>query len=363
MSLGAGLSLLVTVALVDRSVVAELTERLPDSSPNYFILDLKREESEAFHKLVAREAPEAHIEQAPMLRGRIMQVAGHPAEQVKAAPEAQWVLNGDRGLSYSETVPAGSKLVAGQWWPADYAGEPLVSLEGEIANGLGLKLGDTVTVNVLGRNVTARLANLREVKWESLSLNFVLVFSPNTLRGAPHNLLATVTLPKDAPLASEAKLAQAIGRAFPASTAIRVKDAIDAFGVIFARVMVAVRTAGSVTLVAGALVLAGALATAQRRRIQQAAILKTLGATRRRILLSHLLEYVILAVLTSFISFLIGTAAAWLAVTRVMELEFTFSLGAALQAVLLATILVAAFGGFGTWRVLRAPTIPYLRAD
>src|SRR5262245_33192908 len=363
MSLGAGLSLLVTVALVDRSVVAELTERLPDNSPNYFILDLKRDESDAFRKLVGREVPEAHVEQAPMLRGRIMQIAGRPAEQVKAAPEAQWVLNGDRGLSYSETVPAGSKLVAGQWWPADYAGEPLVSLEAEIANGLGLRIGDTVTVNVLGRNVTARVANLREVRWESLALNFVLVFSRNTLTGAPHNLLATVTLPKDAPLATEAKLAQAIGRAFPASTAIRVKDAIEAFGVIFARVIVAVRSAGSFTLLAGALVLAGALATAQRRRIQQAAILKTLGATRRRILLSHLVEYAILALLTSFISFLIGTAAAWLAVTRVMELEFTYSLGAALEAMVLATVLVAAFGGFGTWRVLRAPTIPYLRAD
>jgi putative ABC transport system permease protein len=362
-SLGAGLSLLVTVALVDRSVVAELTEHLPESSPNYFILDLKRDESEAFQKLVRSEVGEARIEQAPMLRGRIMQVAGRPAEQVKAAPEAQWVLNGDRGLSYAEAVPAGSKLVAGQWWPADYAGEPLVSLEAEIAKGLGLKLGDTVTVNVLGRNVSARVANLREVKWESLSLNFVLVFSPNTLQGAPHNLLATVTLPKEASLATEAKLAQAIGRAFPASTAIRVKDALDAFGVIFARVMLAVRSAGSVTLIAGALVLAGALATAQRRRIQQAAILKALGATRRRILLSHLLEYVLLAVLTSFISFLIGTAAAWLAVTQAMELEFTFSLWAALETMGLATLLVAAFGTFGTWRVLKAPTIPYLRAD
>jgi putative ABC transport system permease protein len=362
-SLGAGLSLLVTVALVDRSVVAELTEHLPESSPNYFILDLKRDESAAFQKLVHDEVADARIEQAPMLRGRIMQVAGRPAEQVKAAPEAQWVLNGDRGLSYAETIPAGSKLVAGQWWPADYAAEPLVSLEAEIAKGLGLKLGDTVTVNVLGRNVTARVANLREVKWESLSLNFVLVFSPNTLKGAPHNFLATLTLPKEVSLATEAKLAQTIGRAFPASTAIRVKDAIEAFGVIFARVMVAVRSAGSVTLIAGALVLAGALATAQRRRIQQAAILKALGATRRRILLSHLFEYVILAVLTSFISFLMGTIAAWLAVTQAMELEFTFSLWAALQSMGLATVLVAVFGGFGTWRVLNAPTIPYLRAD
>ncbi len=277
LSLGAGLSLLVTVALVDRSIVAELTGRLPGDSPNYFVADIKRSEIDAFLALIAREAPAAKVQQAPMLRGRMVKLGDRPVEEIKAPPEVQWVLNGDRGLTYAAQVPEGSTVVAGQWWPADYSGEPLVSFEADIAKGLRLKIGDHVTVNVLGRNVTARIANLREVKWESLSLNFVLVFSPNTLAGAPHNLLATVTLPKDTPLAGEAKLAQEIGRAFPASTAVRVKDAIDAFNVIFGRVMIAVRAAGSVTLLAGALVLAGALATAQRRRIQQAVILKTLG--------------------------------------------------------------------------------------
>src|SRR5262249_33119028 len=150
---------------------------------------------------------------APMLRGRLVKLGDRSAETVKAPPDVQWVLNGDRGLTYSERVPDGSSVVAGQWWPADYTGEPLVSFEADIAKGLQLKIGDTVTVNVLGRNVTARIANLREVKWESLSLNFVMVFSPNTLAGAPHNLLATVTLPKSTPLAGEAKLAQEIGRA------------------------------------------------------------------------------------------------------------------------------------------------------
>jgi putative ABC transport system permease protein len=273
------------------------------------------------------------------------------------------VLNGDRGLTYATQVPEGSKIVAGTWWAADYDGEPLVSFEADIAKGLGLKIGDEVTVNVLGRNVTARIANLREVKWESLSLNFVMIFSPNTLAGAPHNLLATVTLPKDAPLAAEAKLAQDIGRAFPASTAIRVKDAIDAFSAIFGRVMIAVRAAGSVTLLAGALVLAGALATAQRRRIQQAVILKTLGATSWRILRSHLLEYLVLAVLTSLIALLIGGIAAYCVLTLAMEVDFVFSAVAAAEALLLATLLVALFGGYGTWRVLKAPPVPYLRSE
>ncbi len=363
LSLGAGLSLLVTVALVDRSIVYELTSNLPEISPNYFVLDVKRPESEDFRALVLREVPGSKISEAPMLRGRLVKIGDRPAEQVKAPPEVQWVLNGDRGLSYAETVPEGSTVVAGKWWAADYAGEPLVSFEAAIAKGLGLKIGDTVTVNVLGRNVTARIANLRDVKWESLSLNFVMVFSPNTLIGAPHNLLATVTLPKDAAPADEARLAQQIGRVFPATTAIRVKDAIEAFAVIFNRVMVAVRAAGSVTLIAGALVLAGALATAQRRRIQQAVILKTLGATRRRILMSHLVEYLVLALFTSVVALAIGSSAAWITLTKVMDVDFVFSPRAAAEAMLLATGLVVIFGGYGTWRVLKAPPVPHLRSE
>jgi putative ABC transport system permease protein len=363
LSLGTGLSLLVTLALVDHSIVTDLTGRMPEHSPNYFVLDLKRGESEAFYALVKREFPGADVRTAPMLRGRMVKLGDRPVEQVKAPPEASWVLTGDRGLSYSATVPEGSTVTAGEWWPVDYSGEPLVSFDADIARRLGLKIGDTVTVNVLGRNVTARIANLRDVKWESLTLNFVMVFSPNTLAGAPHNLLATITLPRDASLAAEAKLAREMGRMFPATTAIRVKDAIEAFNVVFQRVMTAVRAAGGVTLLAGTLVLAGALATAQRRRIKQAVILKTLGATRRRVLASHLLEYAILAVLTSAIALLVGSLAAAITVSRIMDFAFTFSARTALEAILLAGILVAVFGGYGTWRVLRERPVPYLRAE
>jgi len=363
LSLGAGLSLLVTVALVDRSIVFELTGRLPAESPNYFVLDLKRSDMDAFNALIAREAPSAKVQEAPMLRGRLVKLGELPVESVKAPPEAQWVLNGDRGLTYSEGVPEGSTVVAGHWWPPDYRGEPLVSFEADLAKALKLAIGDTITINVLGRNLTARIANLRELKWESLGLNFVMVFSPNTLAGAPHNLLATVTLPKGTALAAEAELSKQIGRAFPASSAIRVKDAIDAFKTLFGRVMVAVRAAGSVTLLAGGVVLAGALATAQRRRIQQAVILKTLGATSQRILLSHLIEYLLLAFCTSFISLLLGSLAAWATLSRVMEIDFTFSAQSAALAGVVAVGMVAVLGGFGTWRVLQAPPVPYLRSE
>jgi len=363
LSLGAGLSLLVAVALSDASLVEELQDRLPTRSPDYFVLDIAKEDYPAITELIQHDVPGTVLEEAPMLRGRIVRLDGTPVERIKAPPEAQWVLNGDRGLSYSDTVPHGSKVVAGKWWGADYDGEPLVSFEVDLADKLGLALGDTVTVNVLGRNITARVANLREVKWESLAINFVMVFSPNTLRDAPHNLLVTISLPPGTPLATEAQTIRALGRAYPSVTAIRVKDVLDAFNSMFAKVMTAVRVAGSVTLLAGALVLAGALATAQRRRILEAVILKTLGATRRRILASHFLEYFLLACVTALFAVALGSAASWLVVTQVMNIPFSFSASAVAMALALSMGLVFVFGGVGTWAVLRAPAVPFLRSE
>jgi putative ABC transport system permease protein len=363
LSLGAGLSLLVAVALADASLVAELESRLPESSPSYFVIDIPKKDQEAFRKAVVEQAPGAEIEDAPMLRGRLVSLKSVPVEEIKAPPEAQWVLSGDRGLTYSDRVPAGSKVVAGDWWKPGYSGEPLVSFEAELARNLDLKIGDAITVNVLGRNLTARIANLREVKWESLALNFVMVFSPNTLAGAPHNLLATISLPKEQGPVEEVRLSRALGKAFPAVTAIRVKEAIEAFNKVFEKVMSAVRVAGSVTLVSGALVLAGAMATAQRRRILEAVILRALGATRARILGAHVAEYLLLAVITAAAATLFGSIAAYAVVTGIMELPFTFSLSAVAYALATAAFLVLTFGAVGTWRVLSARPVPYLRTQ
>jgi putative ABC transport system permease protein len=363
LSLGVGLSLLVGVALVDHSLVDELTGRMPEQAPNYFVLDIPKNDLPRLEQRISSAYPGTKFDHAPMLRGRLVRLKGVAVEDIKAPPEAEWVLTGDRGLSFDSRVPDGSKVVEGEWWPADYDRDPLVSFESGLAKALNLVVGDTVTVNVLGRNVTARIANLREVKWESLSLNFVMVFSPNTLQAAPYTMLMTLTLPPTATLDDEANAARLIGNASPNLTVIRVKDAINAFNDVFAKIMVAIRAAGLVTLLAGALVLAGALATAQRRRILEAVILKTLGATRRRILLSHVAEYALLASVTAGVAIALGSIAAWLALTRVMEIGFTFSWGTVGQALALSMALVLLFGGIGTWSILRARSVPYLRSE
>ena len=363
LSLGTGLSLLVAVALANTAMIEELKGRLPENSPDYFLLDVAKGDMTALKERIASKTPGAKFTEAPMLRGRLVQVKDKPVEDIKAPPDVQWVLNGDRGLSYANEVPEGSKLTEGDWWPVGYDGPPLVSFEGDIAKKLGLKIGDTVTVNILGRNVEAKIANLRDVKWESLAINFVMVFSPNTLQAAPHNLLATIRLPTGTAQSTEVSLVRDLGQTFPTVSAIRVRDAIDQVNKIFDKIMIAVRVASSVTLAAGALVLAGALATAQRRRTLEAVVLKTLGATRRQILTSHAIEYALLAVVAALVAILLGSVAAWIAVTMLMELPFIFSPKAVLETLGVAAGLIALFGGLGTWAVLRAPSVPYLRTE
>ncbi len=365
LSLGAGLTLLTAVSLVDASLSTELQSRLPDRAPSYFFIGVPKRELAPFEALLNEKAPGARISTAPMLRGRLIALRGVPVEEIKPPSNAEWVLTGDRGVTYSEAPPAGSKIVEGAWWPADYEGEPLVSFEADIAKSLGLKVGDTVTVNVLGRNLTARIANLRKVRWGSIDINFVMVFSPNTLRAAPFTYLATLTWPEGrAPdTKAEAAVMKALGETYPTISGIRVRDALAAVNGIFEKVMRAVRIAGSVTLIMGAFVVAGALLTAQRRRIYEAVVLRTLGASKRRIIAAHLIEYLALALSLSAIAAALGLAGACAIVAYVMNLSFSLSLTALLQPSLIETIFVMALGALGTFRVLSAKPAHYLRSE
>jgi putative ABC transport system permease protein len=361
LSLGASLTLLCAVALVNASLQKEFKTAIPSKAPSYFVLDVGKEQMSKLEKLVLRHEPETLIGSAPMLRGRIVKLNDKRPSEIKPAPGTGWVLNGDRGLSYSDKVPEGSELVKGKWWPKDYDGEPLVSFEGDIAKGLGLKMGDTVTVNVLGRNVTAKISNLRKVDWDSLAINFVMVFTPNTLAGAPHNILATLTLPEETRIAKEGAMIQEMTEILPNVTALRVRDAINSFRDIAEKVMAAIQSAGGVTLLAGAIVLAGALTTAHGRRTREAVIFKTLGATRKRIIIAHLIEYGALALVTGIFAASLGTLGAFLVVKFAMEASFIFSIPAILTAILLAVGMVLIFGTIATWQVLGAKSASHLR--
>lgn len=360
LSLGLGLTLLVTLALIDGNLRRQIAGSLPERAPNFFFVDIQAAEVEDFSRLIAREAPEGDLERVPMLRGRVMAINGVDVQKIAVPPEGAWVLRGDRGLTYEATMPQNVRLTDGAWWPQDYAGEPLVSFAAEEGRAIGLKVGDTITVNVLGRNVTARIANFRQVEWETLGINFVMVFSPNTFAGAPHSWLATLTA-KNAEPAEEARILNAVTRSFPAVTTVRVKDALDVVNQLVAQLATAIRAAAAVALIASVLVLAGALAAGNRARIHDAVVLKTLGATRRTLITAFSLEYALIGLATAAFALLAGGLSAWFVVSRVMKLPSTFLPEVAVGTVALALALTIGIGLVGTWRVLGHKAAPVLR--
>ncbi len=362
-SLGLGLGLLVAVAVIDRALMVELSDNLHAEAPSYYFLDVDAKDLDTFRATALGIEPAAKLADAPMLRGRIVAVKGVPAEKVDAAPEQRWVLAGDRGLTYTDTLPEGSKLLAGEWWPKGYAGEPLVSLDAEAAKGLGLKVGDAITVNILGRNVEARVASLRQIDWESLAINFIMVFSPNTLADAPHRVLTTLELPKGTTPAAEGRLIQALAEAFPLVTAIKVGDLVKAARELIAQVMTAIRVTAGVMLFIGAVVLASAIAAGQQRRKYHAVLYKTLGATRTRIVGAELLEFGLLGLATAILAVVIGVVTAWALCKWAFELPFVFSGTAIAETVVLALGLVLGAGAVATWGVLSAKAAPYLRGE
>lgn len=360
LSLGLGLSLLVTLVLIDGSIRHQLTAALPERAPSFFFVDIPNSEAQAFSDLVLKESPGATLETVPMLRGRIIALNGQSTENYEAG-EAAWVLRGDRGITHSATVPENSRVVEGEWWPADYSGENLVSLEKRIADELRVGIGDTLTVNVLGRDITARIGNLRDLEWESLGINFVMVFSPNTFAGAPYQVLATLSYAEEAPPAREFALLRDVAAAFPGVVSVRVKDALNTIDGIVANLALAIRSASAVTLIASVLVLAGALAAGHRYRVYDAVILKTLGATRRRVLSAYALEYMIVGGATALFGLVAGSISAYIIITWVMRITFVPDIPGALVAAFAALAFTVALGLYGTWRLLGRKPAAVLR--
>ncbi len=361
LSLGLGLTLLVALVLIDGNFRRELFGTIPQTAPSFFMLDIQGDEATELEAFVAENAPGATLEMQPMLRGRITALNGVPADQVEVDPDVRWALRGDRGITYSALPPEENALTAGAWWPPDYDGPPLVSFGDEVAEGLRLAIGDTVTVNVLGREVTAEITSLRTINWQSLSINSVMVFTPNAFRGAPFTSLATLAYPDGGTVEAELAFLKAVVAAFPAVTVIRVKEAIETANGIVEQIGWAVRGASGVTLLASMLVLGGAFASGRRRRTEDAVILKTLGATRGRLIGAFSLEFLLLGAATGIFGLIAGSLAAWLVLATIMNVPFAFLPGPALGAAAVALLVTLVFGLAGTWRVLGEKAAPFLR--
>jgi putative ABC transport system permease protein len=359
LSLGLGLTVLVATALIEGNLREQLTQRIPSDAPAFFFVDIQSTQMPAFEKAIAAIPGAGALDKVPSLRGRIVRIGGKPTSEVAVPSEARWAVDGDRGVTYSATPPEGSRIVAGEWWPPDYHGPQLISFDEALAHAFGLKLGDTITVNVLGRDIEATIASLRRIEWTTLAINFVFVYSPGTLDKAPHTFLATVKATPDA----EDAIFKTVTDQFPNVTVVRIRDAIETVADVLGNIGLASRVIGFLSILAGVLVLAGAMLATQQRRVHEAVVMKVLGATRGRIAGIFAWEFAALGLATAVAALGIGTLGAYLVVHRLMGLDWVFLPTVAVAVALGAMALTLAFGLAGTLAALRQRPLALLRNE
>jgi putative ABC transport system permease protein len=350
--------LFTALAAIETNLAGQIRSVIPARAPSFFLLDIPVEEIGRFRTLVRRAAPGGDLVTIPSLRGSVVAIAGRRVADMAEIPPEAWFLRGDRGLTYSAALPEGSRIVAGRWWPADYRGPPLVSLDVAAARSVGLEVGDSITVSVLGREIEARIGSLREIDWDTMGFNFVIVFAPGTLESAPHSFMATIAMPE----AQERPFARAVSRAFPQVSAIRVKEVVETIGSMLAQLAVAVSAAASVAILAGIAVLVGALAASRRARTYDSVVLKMLGATRLRILAAQAAEFAALALAVSLVALGLGSAAGWWVVVRIFELDWAPDWGVVAATLALGALVTLVLGLLGSLPALTARPARALRA-
>ncbi|ESW62542.1 MAG: drug:proton antiporter [Rhodobacter sp. CACIA14H1] len=356
LSLGLGLSVLAAVGQIDANLRAAIATDLPERAPSYFFVDIQPDQIDGFLARVEGDPKVSKVESAPMLRGVLTEINGRPAKEVAGE---HWVVRGDRGLTYAAEPQENAKVVAGEWWPADYTGPAQVSFAAEEAEEIGLKLGDALVVNVLGRDIPATITSFRQVDFSSAGMGFVMTMNPAALQGAPHTFIATVYAEEEA----EAAILRDVSRAYPNVTAIRIRDAIDRVTEALEAIATATAWAAAATLVTGFVVLIGAAAAGERARVYEAAVMKTLGATRGRILASFALRSGLMGAAAGVVAIVAGGLAGWAVMVLVMEGEYFFEPVSALAIVAGGVFATMLAGLLFALRPLAARPAQVLRAQ
>ena len=356
-ALGLGLTLFVLLAGIRTSIDANIARTMPARAPALFALDVPPPREAEFRRTVTAVVPQAVIRTVPAMRGTITGYGTTRVADLKVLPEGAWALRGERGLTYASVLPEGSELAAGRWWPRDYTGPPLVSIDEKLAQALNLKIGDPVTYSLLGIERSARIASFRRIKWDTLGFNFVMVFSPNAIRDAPHNLAATIDLPKG----REGVVMRALLPRFPSVSVIEVRGVIGQIRDIVGQMATAITAAASVAILAGIAVLIGALAAAREARTYDGVILRTLGATRAQVLAVQMLEYAFLSLALAMLALVLGLGGAWYVVTGLFQFDWLPDYAVVFATLAAGAGLTLVVGLIGAWPILSARPASALR--
>ena len=361
LALGSGLTTLATIALTEGNIRHAVLSQIPAHAPSFYFIDIQPGDAGRFDAVVSAQPTAGAVHQLPSLRARVVSVDGIAASKVEASPGSRWMLRGDHGLTLAAAPPPGTRLAFGSWWPRDYVGPPLLSLDSRIAQGWHVHIGSAITLNVLGRDIRLRVASLRDIDWRSLQLNFAFVASPGLLSRAPHTLVATVASGGDA--AGDASILAAVTDALPGVTGIRVADVLGEIATLVRRLAAALQAMGGIALLSGGLVLAATLASGQRERRRQIAILRCLGATSLQLRAAWLVEFAALGAAAGLVAAGAGMVLSWLVLHFVLRAAWIL-LGGVLVATLAGAIMLMLLAGLAATRqALRASPGLLLRGE
>ena len=358
LAIGLGLTVLITISMVSSNMNEQVNNLIPSRAPTFFFVDIQSSQFDEFVDAVGVEREE-DLEVMPFIRGRITRIKGMDPHEAIVGEDSEWLLDGDRAFTYSDTPPENASIVSGEWWPENYRGTPLLSVHTDVMEAFGLNLGDSITLNILGRDITGEVANVRELEWQSMQLNFAIMLSPEPLQQVPHSYIATASITTD----DEFKVQNRIASMFPNITVVRVKDVLRRLGDYMVRIRDTARGVSAITIIAGILVLAGVVVSENRRRAYESVLLKTLGATKRYVFSVYSLEYLMQGAISAAVASALGTLGSWAVLTVLMSWEWHFVPTSVLYTVLISLAISLTLGILGIWNALKHRPLIYLRNE
>lgn len=357
MSLGLGLILFTAISLIENNLLREIETRASGEAPSFFFIDIQKSQHEAFTGYLKNRAGVEEYRTVPSLRGRITHIKSIPASEVTVKPEGKWILRGDKGITFTHILPTDNIIAAGKWWPEGYDGPAQISISKQMADSMDLGIDDEISVNILGRRFTLPISSIREFSWESFGINYVMMVDPSSLKNAPYTYVATAKTT----LKEEAVIYRELYQKFPSISVVRMKEILDNALSLLGKISSAIDVMAAITILSGVLVLAGAIAAGHRARIYDAAVLKVVGATRKDILKTYVIEFILLGLVTGVIAIGLGTLAAYLVINNMMgmswQLPFYIPLGTVTGSISVTLI----FGMVSIWLAISVRPARILR--
>ena len=342
MSLGLGVTLLLTLALVGTNFQREIAKSIPDIAPDYFFVGIQKGEKEIFEKNILNMDANAKIEVVPMVSSGIIKINGiNPNTYIKPDNDSYWVIGSDRRSSWVDEIPEDNPLTEGQWWDLTKPNQLQISLDAEVAKNLNIKLGDVFTLNIYGREIDGEIVNFRAVDYRDLSINFAMLFNPQFANNIPHEYLATAKFETIEKFDETSML-----DVLPSLSMIKIADYLNKVTDVLNKVFIAVTLISAVTIIIGLIVISSAIMVQGKVKEYQNLVFKILGFSKKEVILSSLIEFVIIFKSVILIAIFFAVIASKFIMENIFELVWAFdfkvlfNLGLSIGLVTLALIMI-----------------------